>query len=108
MRDPTRPVLVVTHRLRAGALRRDRLDPALVYVAWTLPASLEDTARAALPRALACDLASLPERACQPMQDRLGGMPWGGEPAAGPPPPPPLAPRPGRPGGAPGPGPPAP
>ena len=82
MRDPTRTVLVVTQRPHAWALLRDRLDPALVYVAWTLPASLEDTARAALPWALACDLASLPERACEPMRDRLVGMHWVGEPAA--------------------------
>src|SRR2546426_12355708 len=105
MRDPTRTVLVVTQRPHAWALLRDRLDPALVYVAWTLPASLEDTARAALPWALACDLASLPERACEPMRDRLVGMHWVGEPAGSPPPPPPLPPHLADPGATPGAGP---
>jgi hypothetical protein len=83
MRDPTRTVLVVTQRPHAWALLRDRLDPALVYVAWTLPASLEDAVRAALPWALACDVTSLPERACEPMRGRLVAVHWVGEPVAG-------------------------
>jgi hypothetical protein len=83
MRDPTRTVLVVTQRPHAWALLRDRLDPALVYVAWTLPASLESAARTALPWALAGDLASLPERACEPMRGRLVAVHWVGEQPAG-------------------------
>lgn len=83
MRDPTRTVLVVTQRPHAWALLRDRLDPALVYVAWTLPASLEATTRAALPWALACDLATLPETACEPLRGHLVALHWVGKAAPG-------------------------
>jgi hypothetical protein len=83
MRDPTRTVLVVTRRPHAWALLRDRLDPALLYVAWTLPASLESAARAALPWALAGDVPMLPPDACEPMRGCLVAVHWVGEPPPG-------------------------
>jgi hypothetical protein len=83
MRDPTRTVLVVTRRPHAWALLRDRLDPALLYVAWTLPASLESAVRAALPWALVGDVPTLPEGACEPIRGRLVAVHWVGEPSPG-------------------------
>jgi hypothetical protein len=83
MRDPTRTVLVVTQRPNAWALLRDRLDPALLYVAWTLPASLQAAVRAATPWALAGDVAALPEGACGSLRGRLVAVHWVGEPPPG-------------------------
>jgi hypothetical protein len=83
MRDPTRTVLVVTQRPHAWALLRDRLDPALLYVSWTLPATLEASTRAALPWALAGDVAALPAGACRALQGRLVAVHWVGEAPAG-------------------------
>jgi hypothetical protein len=83
MRDPTRTVLVVTDRPHAWALLRDRLDPALADVAWTLPASLERTAGDALPWAVAGDVGTLPESAWAPMRGRLVAVHWVGQPPPG-------------------------
>jgi len=83
MRDLTRGVLVVVERPHAWALLRDRLDPALVRVAWSLPATLPAALAAALPWALAADLPALPESALQALSGRLVALHWVGTPPAG-------------------------
>jgi hypothetical protein len=79
MRDPTRTVLVVTQRPHAWALLRDRLDPALLYVAWRAPGSLEGGAPADAPWALAGDMTTLPEQACRWLRGRLVSVHWVGQ-----------------------------
>jgi hypothetical protein len=74
---------VVTNRPHAWALLRDRLDPALVDVAWTLPASLERAAADALPWAVAGDVSTLPESAWVAMRGRLVAVHWVGLPPPG-------------------------
>jgi hypothetical protein len=83
MRDPTRTVLVVAERPHAWALLRDRLDPALARVAWTLPSTLAAAVEKGLPWALAGDVDRLPESALASLRGQLVAAHWVGQPPPG-------------------------
>jgi hypothetical protein len=83
MRDPTRTVLVVAERPHAWALLRDRLDPALARVAWSLPSALPTALADGLPWALAGDVPFLPGEALKDLRGHLVAAHWVGEPPAG-------------------------
>jgi hypothetical protein len=82
MRDPTRTVLVMSQRPHAWALLRDRLDPALVEVAWRAPAA-GSTPSGAVPWALVGDLAAISAGEIEQMRGRLIAVHWVGTPPAG-------------------------
>jgi hypothetical protein len=83
MRDPTRTVLVVAERPHAWALLRDRLDPALARVAWSLPIAVPTALADGPPWALAGDVPLLPSQALEDLRGHLVAAHWVGEPPAG-------------------------
>jgi hypothetical protein len=83
MRDPTRTVLVVAQRPHAWALLRDRLDPALARVAWSVPTALPAALADGLPWALAGDVPLLPAQALEDLRSHLVAAHWVGEAPAG-------------------------
>jgi hypothetical protein len=83
MRDPTRTVLVVAERPHAWALLRDRLDPSLARVAWSVPTAVSRALADGLPWALAGDVPFLPSNALEDLRGHLVAAHWVGEPPAG-------------------------